>query len=217
MDGGRRQIDTATNTWVHDIFQGTLTNETRCLNCESVSSKDEDFLDLSVDIEPNASITHCLRVFSNMETLACEHKYYCENCCSKQEAQKRMRIKRLPKILAIQLKRFKYQEQLNRHTKLSNRVLFSLELRLFNISEGCENGEQLYDLVAVVVHCGSTPNRGHYITVVKSHTHWLLFDDDMVDRIDPQSIEDFFGLSESATPKNSESAYILFYQARDCT
>lgn len=24
-------------TWVHDIFQGTLTNETRCLNCEAVS------------------------------------------------------------------------------------------------------------------------------------------------------------------------------------
>lgn len=25
------------STWVHDIFQGTLTNETRCLNCETVS------------------------------------------------------------------------------------------------------------------------------------------------------------------------------------
>ena len=24
-------------TWVHSIFQGTLTNETRCLNCETVS------------------------------------------------------------------------------------------------------------------------------------------------------------------------------------
>ncbi|CAB1324135.1 unnamed protein product [Coregonus sp. 'balchen'] len=48
-------------TWVHDIFQGTLTNETRCLNCETVSSKDEDFLDLSVDVEQNTSITHCLR------------------------------------------------------------------------------------------------------------------------------------------------------------
>ncbi|NWR76611.1 UBP12 hydrolase, partial [Centropus unirufus] len=23
-------------TWVHEIFQGTLTNETRCLNCEAV-------------------------------------------------------------------------------------------------------------------------------------------------------------------------------------
>lgn len=25
-------------TWVHEIFQGTLTNETRCLNCETVST-----------------------------------------------------------------------------------------------------------------------------------------------------------------------------------
>lgn len=25
-------------TWIHDIFQGTLTNETRCLNCETVSN-----------------------------------------------------------------------------------------------------------------------------------------------------------------------------------
>ncbi len=26
-------------TWVHEIFQGTLTNETRCLNCEAVSQR----------------------------------------------------------------------------------------------------------------------------------------------------------------------------------
>ena len=43
------------------------------------------------------------------------------------------------------------------------------------------NADRLYDLCAVVVHCGSTPNRGHYITVVKSHAFWLLFDDDIVD------------------------------------
>lgn len=43
------------------------------------------------------------------------------------------------------------------------------------------NPDRLYDLVAVVVHCGSGPNRGHYISIVKSHGFWLLFDDDMVD------------------------------------
>lgn len=26
-------------TWVHEIFQGILTSETRCLNCETVSSE----------------------------------------------------------------------------------------------------------------------------------------------------------------------------------
>ncbi|XP_008585903.1 PREDICTED: ubiquitin carboxyl-terminal hydrolase 12 [Galeopterus variegatus] len=76
-------------TWVHEIFQGTLTNETRCLTCETISSKDEDFLDLSVDVEQNTSITHCLRGFSNTETLCSEYKYYCEECRSKQEAHKR--------------------------------------------------------------------------------------------------------------------------------
>ncbi|KAL4001880.1 Ubiquitin carboxyl-terminal hydrolase family protein [Acanthocheilonema viteae] len=202
-------------TWIQEIFQGTLTNETRCLNCETVSSKDEDFLDLSVDVEQNASITHCLRVFSDMETLQGEQKYYCENCCSKHEAQKRMRIKKLPQMLALHLKRFKYVEQMNRHTKLSYRVLFPLELRLFNVSDDAVNRDRLYDLCAVVVHCGSTPNRGHYITLVKSHNFWLLFDDDIVDKIDPVAIEDFFGLSECGVQKNSESAYILFYEARD--
>ncbi|KAI6177364.1 Ubiquitin carboxyl-terminal hydrolase [Aphelenchoides bicaudatus] len=215
-------------SWIQDIFKGTLTNETRCLNCETVSSKDEDFLDLSVDVEQNVSITHCLRNFFNMETLCGDQKYYCENCCSKQEAQKRMRVKTLPKLLALHLKRFKYMEHLNRYTKLSYRVLFPLELRLFNLvkltmcsdfskvqfqKDDTTVNDKLYDLVAVVVHCGSTPNRGHYITIVKSQSFWLLFDDDLVDKIEENTIEDFFGLSDNAQ-KNSESAYILFYQAR---
>ncbi|XP_061665026.1 ubiquitin carboxyl-terminal hydrolase 12 [Syngnathoides biaculeatus] len=201
-------------TWVHEIFRGTLTNETRCLNCEAVSSKDEDFLDLSVDVEQNTSITHCLRDFSNTETLCSEYKYYCEQCRSKQEAQKRMRVKRLPMILALHLKRFKYMDQLHRYTKLSYRVVFPLELRLFNTSGDATNPDRMYDLVAVVVHCGSGPNRGHYITIVKSHGFWLLFDDDIVEKIDAQAIEEFYGLTSDIS-KNSESGYILFYQSRD--
>ncbi|KAA8582701.1 hypothetical protein FQN60_006372, partial [Etheostoma spectabile] len=186
-------------TWVHEIFQGTLTNETRCLNCEAVSSKDEDFLDLSVDVEQNTSITHCLRGFSNTETLCSEYKYYCEQ----------MRVKKLPMILALHLKRFKYMDQLHRYTKLSYRVVFPLELRLFNTSGDATNPDRMYDLVAVVVHCGSGPNRGHYITIVKSHGFWLLFDDDIV-----EAIEEFYGLTSDIS-KNSESGYILFYQSRD--
>lgn len=145
------QQNSTNKTWIHEIFQGTLTNETRCLNCELLSSKDEDFLDLSVEILANSSITHCLDVFSNTETLSSEHKYYCENCCSKQEAQKRMLIKKSPMILALHLKRFKYMESQSRHTKLTYRVVFPLELRIFNKTG---NDDKLYDLVAVVIHCG---------------------------------------------------------------
>ncbi|MGH0179752.1 UNVERIFIED_CONTAM: hypothetical protein FKN15_002336 [Acipenser sinensis] len=152
--------------------------------------------------------------FSNTETLCSECKYYCEQCRSKQEAQKRMRVKKLPMILALHLKRFKYMDQLHRYTKLSYRVVFPLELRLFNTSGDATNPDRMYDLVAVVVHCGSGPNRGHYITIVKSHGFWLLFDDDIVEKIDAQAIEEFYGLTSDIS-KNSESGYILFYQSRD--
>ena len=60
----------------------------------------------------------------------------------------------------------------------------------------------MYDLIAVVIHCGrlvmihsilfnllsnhisiiiSGPTRGHYITIVKSHNRWLSFDDEYVE------------------------------------
>ena len=87
-----------------------------------------------------------------------------------------MRVKKLPTILALHLKRFKYVEQYNRHIKVitetqsdseidatmcqvSHRVVFPLELRLFNTSDDAVNPDRMYDLVAVVIHCGSGPNR----------------------------------------------------------
>jgi len=205
-----------THTWINDIFQGILTSETRCLNCETVTSKDEDFFDLSIDVDQNTSITSCLRNFSSTETLCSDNKFKCDTCSSYQEAHKRMRVKRLPTILALHLKRFKYVEQYNRHIKVSHRVVFPLELRLFNTSDDAVNPDRMYDLVAVVIHCGSGPNRGHYISIVKSHGFWLIFDDDIVDKIDPSTIEDFYGLT-SDIQKSSETGYILFYQSRDCS
>ncbi|CDQ58333.1 unnamed protein product [Oncorhynchus mykiss] len=151
---------------------------------------------------PEKVCTHCLAVC----LLVC----VCQSVYDSSE----MRVKKLPMILALHLKRFKYMEQLHRYTKLSYRVVFPLELRLFNTSGDSVNLDCMYDLVAVVVHCGSGPNRGHYITIVKSHGFWLLFDDDIVEKIDAQAIKEFYGLTSDIS-KNSESGYILFYQSRE--
>ena len=110
-------------TLVQTLFEGVLTNETRCLTCETVcmtskhmrhqglaegrsqftyhaidlamfgnsqvSSRDESFLDLSIDIEQNSSVTACLRQFSASEMLCQKNKFFCDSCCSLQEAEKR--------------------------------------------------------------------------------------------------------------------------------
>jgi len=62
-------------------MQGILTNETRCLRCETVTARDETFFDLSLDIEQNSSITSCLKNFSSTETLNAEDKFFCDKCC----------------------------------------------------------------------------------------------------------------------------------------
>ncbi|KAJ8479392.1 hypothetical protein OPV22_023119 [Ensete ventricosum] len=196
-------------TWVHDSFQGILTNETRCLRCETVTARDETFFDLSLDIEQNSSITSCLKNFSSTETLNAEDKFFCDKCCSLQEAQKRMKIKKPPSVLVIHLKRFKYIEHLGRNKKLSYRVVFPMELKLMDT---VEDPDTEYSLFAVVVHIGTGPNHGHYVSLVKSHNHWLYFDDETVEMIDESSMHKYFGSSQEYS-SNTEHGYILFYES----
>ncbi|CAG8564896.1 11732_t:CDS:2 [Acaulospora colombiana] len=175
-----------------------------------VTSRDESFLDLSIDIEQNSSVTSCLRQFSASEILCHKNKFFCDVCCGLQEAEKRMKIKKLPNVLALHLKRFKYQEKLQRYIKLSYRVLFPFELRLFNTCDDIEDPDRLYELYAICVHIGSGPYHGHYITLVKSMGQWLLFDDDNVEFVDEPDTQKYFG-----DLPGSGSGYVLFYQACD--
>ena len=194
--------------WVHELFQGTLTSETKCLTCENVSQRDEPFLDLSVDLEAHASVTSCLRKFSEEEMLRERDKFFCDNCGGLQEAEKRMKIKRSPKILALHLKRFRYTEDLQRLQKLFHRVVYPYHLRLFNTTADAEDPDRLYELYAVVVHIGIGPYHGHYVSIVKTQDRgWLLFDDELVEPVDKAFVLNFFG-----DRANLACAYVLFYR-----
>lgn len=120
-----------------------------------------------------------------------------------------MKIKKPPHILVIHLKRFKYIEQLGRYKKLSYRVVFPMELKLTNTVDGADDSE--YSLFAVVVHVGTGPNHGHYVSAVKSHSHWLFFDDENVDMMDESTLQSFFGSAQEFSG-NADHGYILFYE-----
>jgi ubiquitin carboxyl-terminal hydrolase 9/13 len=194
---------------IRDLFQGTLTSETRCLTCENTSQRDEPFLDLSVDLEEHSSVTSCLRSFSQEEMLCERNKFHCDKCSGLQEAEKRMKIKKLPKILALHLKRFKYVEELGHLKKLFHRVVYPFHLRLFNTTDDAEDPDRVYELYAVLIHLGSTPFHGHYVSIVKTKDKgWLLFDDELVIPVDKTYVQNFFG----GDPRNPACAYVLFYQ-----
>lgn len=194
--------------WVHDIFEGVLTSETKCLACETASQRDETFLDLSIDLEEHSSVTSCLRKFSDEEMLCERNKFHCDQCGGLQEAEKRMKIKKLPKVLALHLKRFKYTEDFTRLQKLFHRVVYPYHLRMFNTTDDAEDPDRLYELYAVVVHIGGNAYHGHYVSVVKTPDRgWLLFDDEMVEPVDKHFVRNFFG-----DKPGMACAYVLFYQ-----
>lgn len=214
----------AAKNWCTDIFQGTITNETKCLSCETVTSKDETFLDLSIDIPPGDSaysLTYSLNNFSRLEILSHQNKFYCNTCLSLQEAVKTIKLKSTPDVLIINFKRFKYDDKVDRMVKLFDSISYPLRLRLFNTTKELEKevseddylrlDSKLYGLYALVVHIGGGPMHGHYVALCKCQAGlWFLFDDETVEIVDESYVLRFFGDGPGLA-----SAYILFYEKVD--
>lgn len=123
-----------------------------------------------------------------------------------------MKIFKLPQVLILHLKRFKFFEHLKRHKKLPYRVAFPFELRIPNAIHDEE--EKVYELAAIVVHIGYDPNMGHYKCIVRSNEHWVLFDDDAVDSIQEHQVLNAFGFPNEEHVGRSETAYILLYMLK---
>ena len=48
-------------TWMESIFEGKTMTVTRCGNCKTNSEREESYFDISLDIDYNSSLTHCLK------------------------------------------------------------------------------------------------------------------------------------------------------------
>ena len=205
-----KEIPDPTKNWCNDIFQGIITNETKCLSCETVTSKHEFFLDLSIDIPPGDSaysLNFAINNFSKQETLTNQNKFHCNTCSALQEAVKTIKVKKLPQVLVINLKRFKYDEQMDKMVKLFDSISYPFKLRLFNTTEDAHQNI-LDDLYALVIHIGGGPRHGHYVSICKIKAGlWLLFDDETVELVEDNYVMRFFGNGPGLA-----SAYILFYQ-----
>ena len=80
----------------------------------------------------------------------------CDTCMCLQEAHKKVTIKKLPKVLMIHLKRFKYQESTQNYVKLNSKVTFPDKLKLNEFLQDDSGDEEAgaFQLVSTVIHCG---------------------------------------------------------------
>ncbi|XP_038009126.1 ubiquitin carboxyl-terminal hydrolase 44 isoform X3 [Motacilla alba alba] len=174
---------------VNNIFHGQLLSQVTCLACDNKSNTIEPFWDLSLEFPERyhcngkemssqypCLLTEMLAKFT--ETEALEGKIYaCDQCNTKRrkfsskpviltEAQKQLMVCRLPQVLRLHLKRFRWSGR-NHREKIGVHVSFD---QMLNMEPYCcrESLKSLlpdcfiYDLSAVVMHHGKGFGSGHY-------------------------------------------------------
>ncbi|CAI2324179.1 unnamed protein product [Caenorhabditis sp. 36 PRJEB53466] len=115
---------------IQDLYRGTMEDFVACLKCGRESVKTDYFLDLPLAVKPfgaiNAykSVEEALSAFVQPELLDGSNQYMCENCKSKQDAHKGLRITQFPYLLTIQLKRFDFDYNTMHRIKLNDKMTF---------------------------------------------------------------------------------------------
>ncbi|WAQ98006.1 UBP3-like protein [Mya arenaria] len=191
------------STIVSAIFGGLLQSEVNCLICGVESKKHDPFLDLSLDIPvqyhnvkttkgkenmdlPVCHLSECLTHFTEVEELEETELYMCTGCKKKQRSTKKFWIRRLPNVLCLHVKRFKWVTSFRQ--KLETYIDFpltNLDMNKYILdmheTRGTTVGSNIYDLAAVI---------------------WYHFNDSTVTACEPETV---------ARCK----AYILFYIRRE--
>lgn len=156
---------------------------------------------------PTIHLQDCLASFFSADELKGDNMYSCEKCKKLRNGVKYSKVLKLPEVLCVHLKRFRYDYMFASSTssKLSSTVNFPLE-RLDmqqHLHKDCKDAVTSYSLVAVICHHGGASG-GHYTAhALNAHNHsWYEFDDQIVSKVDLSQVE------------NSQ-AYVLFYQKID--
>ncbi len=143
------------------------------------------------------SVEHALQRFLSAETLSANNRWKCNKCHKVVCAEKQFTIHVAPRVLVIQLKRFKYGRV---GKKIRHRLHYPLVLCV-PTSGGEEHVK--YALCGVLVHAGQSIGMGHYFAYVRGANRlWYLMDDDMVQQARTRDVL-------------SQEAYMLFYYQTD--
>lgn len=89
-------------------------------------------------------------------------------------------LETLPKILIVQLKRFKIINQAQKKLNYCINIPHDIRLDFLLKEKEKYKNNTLYNLYAIIVHVGSGNEYGHYFCIIKIAGRWVKFDDDVI-------------------------------------
>uniref|UniRef100_A0A4W5PNF5 ubiquitinyl hydrolase 1 n=1 Tax=Hucho hucho TaxID=62062 RepID=A0A4W5PNF5_9TELE len=172
------------------VLGGSFADQKICQGCPHRYECEESFTTLNVDIRNHQNLLDSMEQYVKGDLLEGANAYHCEKCNKKVDTVKRLLIKKLPPVLAIQLKRFDYDWERECAIKFNDYFEFPRELdmepytvagvaKLEGDDVNPENqviqqnepsdpeppGSSKYRLVGVLVHSGQASG-GHYYSYI---------------------------------------------------
>ncbi|KAJ4773009.1 Ubiquitin carboxyl-terminal hydrolase 26 [Rhynchospora pubera] len=190
---GHSKVSSA-QTMVQDLFRGSVSHVTRCSKCgkdSEASSKMEDFYELELNIKDLKTLDESLDQYLSIEELQGENQYYCESCHARVDATRCIKLRSLPTVLNLQLKRYVFLPKTTTKKKITSSFGFPKRLDMtkrLTVAESpppCSTSSLTYELSAILIHKGSTVNSGHYVAHIKDELtgQWWEFDDEHVSEL----------------------------------
>ncbi|KAL9658740.1 hypothetical protein ABK040_005895 [Willaertia magna] len=211
-----RLPETSQKLFIEPIFKGELQSDIKCLNCGSISTTLEPFMDISLSLNRDKgddefeSLNECLDHFTKSEKLESD-SYKCQYCVMKGKCTKQLRFKTLPGVLCFHFKRFEQLEKRKNVTsyKIDDFISYpsSIDMTsyMFDSDVKKDSPEKKknndYYLYSVVAHSGDL-DTGHYTCFIKHNGNWYLCNDDFI----------YYASEEDAL---SAEAYLLFYAKKE--
>mmetsp|Transcript_511 Transcript_511/g.766 ORF Transcript_511/g.766 Transcript_511/m.766 type:complete len:366 (+) Transcript_511:106-1203(+) len=192
-----------------DLYQGSFEDYIAAVDgTKRERRREEPFMDLSLEVTSSSVHDSMARMFGTPELLreAEGNGWRPEKNADKIDALKGslLRVQGLPSLLQLHLKRFQYDWQFDRMSKMNTRFSFPAQLDLAKICSGTitkqQRADAMYQLQSVVIHVGEYGS-GHYYAYVRPDLYsndWYRFDDDRVAQVSFRDvIEDAYGGDKS--------------------
>ena len=215
------------------FFGIKLTDELFFVECNHKRYNESLSYNIQLEVKNYNNINDSLKNYFKTEIMSGDNKIICEECKTKRVCHKKLKLKTLPNILVISLKRFDYNYSNMSKFKLNNYFEFPFELNmsefLINKNESSEKGDNknsLYDLKGITIHYGVS-DYGHYYDLIKAvNNKWYKFNDTNITEFSETDIpKEAFGDKESENndleeeiidkaeikEKENKNAYILIY------
>jgi len=174
------------------LFTGLEETKTICNICGNVKNNFQTSSIWQLPIPVNnpsdtLELEDCMNKWYDTEKLDDYNRLSCDFCGVNSNANKSVSIFIPPKILVIQLKRFKkdmYGQVCRKITNKINYPIYDLDISKYISDSSCHKDKCKYNLIGVNLHqeLGSFANMnlGHYVSIVKNRydNNWMLFNDD---------------------------------------